>query len=122
MSSIDRTTIPEFCNPVIALSRPDPGPLTRTSNSRTPNLAARSAQISAARWAANGVLLRLPLKPAVPAVAQHKTSPAGSVTVTIVLLNVALMKAIALLTCRRTFFFPAATIPPLYWSLLDFHR
>jgi len=27
----------------------------------TPHLAARSAHVSAARWAANGVLLRLPL-------------------------------------------------------------
>ena len=50
-----------------------------------------AAAVSAARCAANGVLLRLPLKPTVPAEAQHNVSPLGSVIVTIVLLNVALM-------------------------------
>ena len=50
------------------------------------------------------MLLRLPLKPEVPAVAQHKTSPLTSVIVTMVLLNVALMYAIARVTFRRTFF------------------
>ena len=89
MSSIARITIPADCSPVMALSRPEPGPFTRTSSSFTPNLLARSAQVSAARWAAKGVLLRLPLKPEVPAVAQHRTSPLTSVIVTIVLLNVA---------------------------------
>ena len=89
MSSIARITIPADCKPVIALSRPEPGPLTRTSSSLTPNFDARSAHVSAARCAAKGVLLRLPLKPDVPAVAQHKTSPLTSVIVTIVLLNVA---------------------------------
>jgi len=48
--------------------------------------------------------LRLPLNPEVPAVAQHRTSPLTSVMVTIVLLNVALMYAIARVTFRRTFF------------------
>src|SRR5437667_32277 len=41
--------------------------------------------------AANGVLLRLPLKPTVPAEAKQSTSPFVSVMVTMVLLKVALM-------------------------------
>src|ERR1700685_2260965 len=104
MSSIARIAMPADCRPVIALSRPEPGPLTRTSSSLTPNLLARSAHVSAARWAAKGVLLRLPLNPEVPAVAQHNTSALTSVMVTIVLLNVALMYATARVTLRRTFF------------------
>ncbi len=43
-----------------------------------------------------------PLNPIVPAVAQHSTSPLISVTVTVVLLNVALMCAMARVTLRRT--------------------
>src|SRR5207253_10174135 len=86
---------------VIAASRPDPGPLTRTSISLRPNLLAFSAQVSAARWAAKGVLLRLPLKPTVPAEAKHRVSPLASVMVTIVLLKVALMWATPRLTLRR---------------------
>src|SRR5262249_57682883 len=58
---------PAACRAVMADSRPEPGPLTRTSISFSPNLVAFSAATSAARWAANGVLLRLPLKPTVPA-------------------------------------------------------
>lgn len=91
MSSIALTDRPEDCKPVIALSRPDPGPFTLISISFMPNFDARSATVSAARWAANGVLFRLPLKPTVPAVAQHNTSPFMSVIVTVVLLKVALM-------------------------------
>src|SRR5215218_8327917 len=82
----------------MADSRPAPGPLTRTSSSRTPNLDALAAHSSAARWAANGVLLRLPLNPTVPADALHSTSP-------IVLLNVLCTWAIPRLTLRRAFFF-----------------
>src|SRR6516165_12795339 len=92
---------PAACRAVIADSRPDPGPLTRTSISLRPNLVARSAAVSAARCAANGVLLRLPLKPTVPAEAKHSVSPLVSVMVTIVLLNVALMWATPRLTLRR---------------------
>jgi hypothetical protein len=46
------------------------------------------AASSPANWAANGVLLREPLKPIVPAVAQLIVLPVGSVIVTTVLLNV----------------------------------
>src|SRR4029077_19274284 len=102
-SSMALIVSPADCKPVIALSRPDPGPFTRTSISLTPNFAALSAQVSAARCAAKGVLLRLPLKPDVPAVAQHNTSPFKSVIVTVVLLNVALMCATARATFRRIF-------------------
>src|SRR5947209_15445139 len=66
-SSIALTVRPAACRAVMADSRPEPGPLTRTSISLRPNLEAFSAAVSAARWAANGVLLRLPLKPTVPA-------------------------------------------------------
>ena len=58
--------MPAACKAVMADSRPEPGPLTRTSTSFRPNFDAFSAATSAARWAANGVLLRLPLKPTVP--------------------------------------------------------
>ena len=54
------------------------------------SIAVRTAFCIAIR-AANGVLLRLPLKPAEPAVAQQTVAPLLSVTVTIVLLNVAKM-------------------------------
>src|ERR1700738_772564 len=85
----------------MADSRPEPGPLTRTSISFKPNLVARSAAVSAARWAAKGVLLRLPLKPTVPAEAKQRVSPLVSVIVTIVLLKVAMMWGIPRLALRR---------------------
>src|SRR6478672_13803211 len=96
---------PAACRAVIADSRPEPGPLTRTSISLRPNLVARSAHVSAARWAAKGVLLRLPLKPTVPAEAKQRVSPLVSVMVTIVLLNVDLMWATPRLTFLRGFCF-----------------
>src|SRR5581483_1740446 len=74
-SSMALMVRPAACKAVTADSRPDPGPLTRTSTSLRPNLVARSAATSAARWAANGVLLRLPLKPTVPAEAKQSVSP-----------------------------------------------
>src|SRR5579883_1031111 len=58
-SSMALIVRPAACKAVIADSRPEPGPLTRTSTSLRPNLLARSAATSAARCAANGVLLRL---------------------------------------------------------------
>src|SRR3954447_24178339 len=105
---------PEACSAVIALSRPEPGPFTLTSTSLTPYLVAVAAAVSAARWGANGALLRLPLKHTGPEEAQHKASPLGSVIVTVVLLNVALMWTIARLTLRRVLrFFALATGPLL---------
>ena len=49
---------------------------------------------SAVTWAANGVLLREPLKPAEPAVSHAITFPCLSVSVTMVLLNDVLMWAL----------------------------
>src|SRR5437016_1688050 len=48
-SSMALTVSPAACKAVIADSRPEPGPFTRTSISRTPNLVALSAHVSAAR-------------------------------------------------------------------------
>src|SRR5688572_32546471 len=105
VSSIVFTVMPADCRAVIALSRPEPGPFTRTSSSLTPYLAAFSAACCPAHWPANGVLLRLPLKPQVPALDQQSVSPLLSVIVTVVLLNDAFTWAIATVTLRRTFFF-----------------
>src|ERR1700730_17481067 len=100
-SSIDLMVRPADCRAVIALSRPPPGPFTRTSNSLTPNFEAFSAHCWAAHWPANGVLLRLPLNPHVPPLAQQSESPFVSVIVTVVLLKLALMWAIPTVTLRR---------------------
>ena len=72
-----------------AESRPGPGPVTTTSRFFTPNSIASLAALSAATWAAKGVLLREPLKPQAPAVLQQRVLPARSVMVTMVLLKVA---------------------------------
>lgn len=100
-SSIDFTFSPAASSAVIALSRPLPGPLTFTSTSFTPNLRAFSAACCAAHCPANGVLLRLPLNPLVPALAQQSASPRVSVMVTVVLLKVAVICATATVTLRR---------------------
>src|ERR687885_2218660 len=96
----------------IAVSRPDPGPLTKTSIFFMPCSIARRPAASAAICAANGVDLREPLKPTVPAEAHEITAPVGSVIVTIVLLKVLLMCASPWATfffsLRRTFLAPAA--------------
>jgi hypothetical protein len=113
-SSMLFTVIPADCRAVMALSRPLPGPFTRTSTSFTPNFAAFSAACCEAHWPAKGVLLRLPLKPQVPALAQQSVSPLVSVIVTVVLLNVALMCATPSVTLRRTlrrFVFATDSIP-----------
>ena len=60
---------------------------------RTPCSIARRAQCSAASWAANGVDLREPLNPTLPAEAHARTLPSGSLIDTIVLLNELLMWA-----------------------------
>src|SRR5688572_24305218 len=86
-SSMARILRPVAASARTADSRPEPGPLTFTSTSRTPIFIAFSAQRSAAFCAANGVDLREPLKPTVPAESQQRVSPLGSVIVTIVLLN-----------------------------------
>src|SRR5215210_1548617 len=77
----------------MAVSRPEPGPLTKTSTFFMPCSCAWRAADSAASCAANGVDLRLPLKPTPPEDAQLMTAPVVSVMETIVLLNVDLMWA-----------------------------
>ena len=86
-------SMPVFMIERMAVSRPEPGPLTSTSTLRTPCSMARRAHASAASWAANGVDLRDPLKPTLPADAQARTLPSGSLMETIVLLNELLMCA-----------------------------
>src|SRR6266513_729046 len=81
-------------------SRPGPGPLILTSRFLTPHSCAALPADSAATWAANGVDLREPLKPAPPDVAQDKALPCRSVIVMIVLLNDAWICA----TPSETFF------------------
>src|SRR5579859_2273261 len=56
-------------------SRPGPGPLMRTSRFFTPHSCAARQACSAAIWAANGVDLREPLKPAAPEVAHESALP-----------------------------------------------
>ena len=82
------TAIPTACRDRIAASRPEPGPLTYTSARRIPCSMARRAAVSPARWAANAVPLRAPLKATVPPLPDAMTLPSGSVSVISVLLNV----------------------------------
>src|SRR6266571_4681376 len=91
MSWIEPTSSPVACSDLMAVSRPDPGPLTKTSTLRMPCSIARRAAASAAICAAYGVDLRDPLNPTWPAEAHEITFPVGSVIETMVLLNVLLM-------------------------------
>src|SRR5215218_1914359 len=106
------TSRPVACSERIAVSRPEPGPFTKTSTLRMPCSWALRAAFSAAICAANGVDLREPLNPTCPAEAQLITLPVGSVIDTIVLLKVLLMCAAPCATfffsLRRTFLAPAA--------------
>src|SRR5262245_58402266 len=95
---------PAACKERSAESRPAPGPFTCTWTVRMPASAALRAALSAATWAANGVPLREPLNPTVPALAHATTFPCGSVIVTIVLLKVEWTFTIPSGTDRLTFF------------------
>src|SRR6187397_558467 len=86
-SEIVPTSRPAACSERIAVSRPEPGPLTNTSTFFMPCSAALRAALSAAICAANGVDLREPLKPCWPDDDQAIALPCASVIVTIVLLN-----------------------------------
>src|SRR3954471_8787693 len=119
MSSIDFTLRPAASSDVIALSRPLPGPFTFTSTSLTPYFFAFSAHCCEAICPAKGVLLRLPLKPLVPALAQQSVSPLVSVIVTLVLLNVALIWAIPTVTFRRAL---RRLLLATWVKLLEFQR
>ena len=88
-----------------ALSRPAPGPRTNTATDRMPCSIALRAASSAASCAANGVLLREPLKPREPALDQAIELPFTSVIVTTVLLKVDWMCAIPVAMFFLTFFF-----------------
>src|SRR3712207_443734 len=87
------TSRPAAWSERIAVSRPEPGPFTKTSTfSRPCSMPLRAAE-SAVTWAANGVDLREPLKPAPPADSHAITFPSLSVRETIVLLKLVLMWA-----------------------------
>src|SRR3954470_12545133 len=88
-----RISSPAACSERIAVSRPEPGPLTKTSTFCSPCSMPLRAQASAVTWAANGVDLREPLKPAEPADSHAITFPSPSVRETIVLLKEVLMCA-----------------------------
>src|SRR5258706_2340993 len=110
-SRIRVTLKPAPCSARSALSRPAPGPFTNTATERIPCSIARRAASSAASWAANGVLLRDPLKPREPADDQAMVAPLMSVMVTIVLLKVDWMCAMPVETFLRTFFFCFGPLP-----------
>ncbi len=93
MSRIDNTSIPEFCSVRIADSRPEPGPLTNTSTLRRPRSCAVLPQSAAACEAAYGVFFFDPLKPILPALDHEMVCPWLFVSVTMILLNVALICA-----------------------------
>src|SRR5438093_247846 len=97
---------PTACSERMAASRPAPGPRTKTSICLSPCSIALRAASSAAVCAANGVDLREPLKPALPALDHDTTLPVLSVSVTIVLLNVAWMWATPVRTSRRSLRLP----------------
>src|SRR3954447_4671674 len=90
-SLMDVTSMPVDWMLRTAVSRPEPGPFTWTSTRRRPCSIAARAAFSAAIWAANGVLLRDPLKPTPPDDAHEITLPSVSVIDTIVLLKELLM-------------------------------
>jgi hypothetical protein len=82
------TSSPVAWSERMAASRPAPGPRTKTSIERMPCSSAFLAVASAVTWAANGVDLRLPLKPWAPAEPHETTFPSTSVIEMMVLLKV----------------------------------
>src|SRR4051794_2512229 len=87
------TSRPAAWSERIAVSRPEPGPFTKTSTFCKPCSMPLRAAASAVTCAANGVDLREPLKPAPPADSQAMSLPSRSVRETIVLLKLVLMWA-----------------------------
>src|SRR6266478_8761146 len=111
LSLIARTSRPDVANARIADSRPDPGPLTRTSTTRSPTSFALEAAVMDACCAANGVPLRDPRNPREPALDQEIVFPSGSAMVTMVLLKVACTCTIPLWTMRFSFFLKVFFLP-----------
>src|SRR4051794_5244026 len=118
------TSRPAAWSERMAVSRPEPGPLTKTSTFCSPCSMPLRAAASAVTCAANGVDLREPLKPAPPADSHAITLPVRSVSETIVLLKDVLMWAwpmgMFFLGLRRPrwgrfgagiYFFPAFFLP-----------
>src|SRR5262245_61116077 len=102
-SLIELMRIPSDASARTDDSRPGPGPLMRTSRFLMPCSCAARPAVSAATWAANGVLLREPLKPWPPDDAHAKALPCRSVIVMMVLLNDACTCATPSATFLRTF-------------------
>src|SRR5574343_402218 len=101
-------------------SRPGPGPLMRTSRFLIPHSWAALPAASAATWAANGVDLREPRKPAPPEVAQLRALPWRWVIVMMVLLNEAWTWATPSVTTRLIFFFVLAAAAALLMCVLPY--
>src|SRR5713101_7725216 len=110
-SLIERTSIPAAARARTADSRPDPGPLTRTSTVRTPWSRAMLAAFIAACCAANGVPLRDPRKPSDPELFHASTLPLVSEIVTMVLLKEACTCTSPCGTCLRSFFLNVFFLP-----------
>src|SRR6266850_2097454 len=102
-ASLDRTLVGETaCALEEQLhARPPAHPAPRFM----PWLMASRALASAATWAAKGVLLREPLKPTLPELAQVTTAPSMSVMVMIVLLKLACTWATPFVPTLRSRFF-----------------
>src|ERR1044072_5966914 len=111
------TSRPAAWSDRIAVSRPEPGPFTKTSTFLTPCSCALRAAFSAASWAANGVDLRDPLKPTWPEDAHAMTLPCGSVIDTIGVLNVLVMWAVP---CGTFFFSLRRFFCPFLGPAADF--
>ena len=75
LSLIALTSRPDVASARIADSRPEPGPLTRTSTIRNPTSFALEAAVIDACCAANGVPLRDPRNPSDPALDQEIVLP-----------------------------------------------
>src|SRR5271157_4124126 len=104
-----RASIPAVDRARTADSRPEPGPLTRTSTVRSPLSPALLAAVSAACCAANGVPLRDPRNPSEPALDQAMVLPSWSAMVTMVLLKVAWTCTTRFSFFLKLFFLPAFT-------------
>src|SRR5277367_1121791 len=117
-SRISEILNPAACSARSADSRPEPGPFTNTEMVRMPWSIAFLAASSAASCAANGVDLREPLNPHVPADDHATTLPLTSVMLTIVLLNVAEMCATPVWMFFRTFFFTLTLVVDMFARLL----